>query len=136
MDRFTRNYSIFLGVIVLLLLVWALYEDPAVSEVNELLEQDKVVSSYPYKFRVLRIENRVAVMSSPRNSTFPMHKALGVIFPHLANRAQDNPDLMQAQQELASVQKQAKRIVVESGKVARIRWELDREWLSSRGIVH
>jgi hypothetical protein len=136
MDRFTRNYSIFLGVVVLLLLVWALYEDPAVSELNELLEQDKVVFSYPYKFRVIRIENRVAVMSSPRNSTFPMHKALGVIFPHLANRAQDNPDLMQAQQELASVQKQAKRIVVESGKVQRIRWELDREWLSSRGITH
>jgi hypothetical protein len=135
MDRFTRNYSIFLGVVVLLLLVWALYEDPAVSELNELLQQDQMVTSYPYKFRVLRIENKVAVMSSPRNSMFPMHKALGVIFPRLANRAQDNPDLMQAQQELASVQKQAKSIVMESGKVERIRWELDRQWLSDRGIT-
>lgn len=135
MDRFTRNYSIFLGVVVLLLLVWGLYEDPAVSELNELLDQDKVVSSYPYKFHVLRIENSVAVMSSPRDSMFPMQKALGIIFPHLANRAQDNPDLMQAQQEMARVQKQAKRIVLESGKVKRVRWELDRQWLSSRGIT-
>ena len=135
MDRFTRNYSIFLGVIVLLLMVWALYEDPAVSELNELLEQDRVVSSYPYRFHVLRIENRVAVMSSPRDSMFPMYKALGIIYPHLANRAQNNPDLMQAQEQMVKVQKQAKRIVVESGKVARIRWELDREWLSSRGIT-
>ena len=135
MDRFTRNYSIFLGVVVLLLLVWALYEDPMVAELNELLEQDKVVSSYPYRFHVLRIENNVAVISSPRNSMFPMQKALGIIFPHLANRAQDNPDLMQAQQELATVQKQAKRIVIESGKVGRISWELDREWLASHGIA-
>lgn len=135
MDRFTRNYSIFLGVVVLLLLVWALYEDPMVSELNELLEQDKVVSSYPYRFHVLRIENNVAVISSPRNSMFPMQKALGIIFPHLANRAQDNPDLMQAQEQMVKVQKRAKQLVVESGKVQRIRWELDREWLSSRGIT-
>ncbi len=135
MDKFTRNYSIFLGVVVLLFLVWALYEDPAVSELNQLLQQDQIVSSYPYKFRVLRVENEVAVISSPRNSMFPMHKALGIIFPRLANRSQDNPDLMQAQQEMARVQKQAKRIVMESGKVERVRWELDREWLSSRGIT-
>jgi hypothetical protein len=81
MDNFTRNYSIFLGVLVLLLLVWWLYEDPAVSDLNELLEQDEVVSNYPYKFHVLRVENGAAVVSSPRNSMFPMHKALGVIFP-------------------------------------------------------
>jgi len=134
MDKFTRNYSIFLGVITLLLLVWALYEDPMVSDLNNLLEQDQVVSSYPYIFHVLRVNNGVAVISSPRDSMFPMFKALGLIFPHLANRAQDNPDLMQAQQKLAEVQKRAKRIVIESGQVQRIRWELDREWLLEHGI--
>lgn len=135
MDRFTRNYSIFLGVVVLLLLVWAIYEDPAVFELNELLQQDQVVSSYPYKFRVMRIENGAAVMCSPRNSMFPMHRALGVIFPHLANRAQNSPDLMRAQQRLADVQKLAKRIVIESGMVQRVRWELDRVWLMNHGIM-
>ncbi len=134
MDRFTRNYSIFLGVITLLLLVWTLYEDPMVSDLNVLLEQDRVVSSYPYRFHVLRVNNGVAVISSPRDSMFPMFKALGVIFPRLANRPQDNPDLMRAQQQLAEVQKRVKRIVIESGQVQRMRWELDREWLANHGV--
>ncbi len=135
MDKFTRNYSIFLGVITLAILVWALYEDPIVSDLNDLLEQDQVVSSYPYRFHVLRVNNGVAVISSPRDSMFPMFKALGIIFPRLANRPQDNPDLMQAQQQMAEVQKRAKRIVIESGRVERIRWELDREWLANHGIT-
>jgi hypothetical protein len=135
MDKFTRNYSIFLGVVVLLLLVWALYEDPAVSELNDLLKQDQIVSSYPYRFRVLRMQNGAAVISSPRNSMFPMYKALGIIFPRLANRPQNNPDLMQAQQELASVQKRTKRIVMESGKAKSVRWELDRDWLAGHGVI-
>jgi len=135
MDKFTRNYSIFLGALTLLLLVWALYEDPIVADLNDLLEQDQVISSYPYRFHVLRVDSGVAILSSPRNSMFPMFKALGIIFPRLANRAQDNPDLMQAQAQLAEVQKRAKRIVIESGKVPRIRWELDREWLTNHGIT-
>ncbi len=135
MDKFTRNYSIFLGVITLVILVWALYEDPTVSDLNELLEQDQQVSSYPYRFHVLRIDNGVGIVSSPRNSMFPMYRALGIIFPRLAGRAQDNPDLMQAQQQLAELQKRVKRIVIESGKVDRIRWELDNKWLADHGIV-
>ncbi len=135
MDKFTRNYSIFLAVIALVSLVWALYEDPQVSEINDLLEQDKVVSSYPYKFHLLRLKNGVAVITTPRNSEFPVFKALGILYPHLANREQDNPDLMEAQQQMAEVQKRVKRIVMETGKVKQVRWELDREWLANHGIM-
>ncbi len=135
MDKFTRNYSIFLGTLVLVIMAWALYEDPKVSELNDLLEQDQMVANYPYRFHVVRVNNGVAVISSPRDSMFPMYRALGIIFPRLANRDQDNPDLMRAQQELAEVQKQAKRIVIESGKIERIRWELDKEWLADHGIM-
>jgi hypothetical protein len=134
MDKFTRNYSIFLAVVALVSLVWALYEDPQLSELNDLLEQDEVVSGYPYKFHLLRMKNGVAVISTPRNSEFPVFKALGILYPRLANRAQDNPDLMRAQQQLAEVQKRVKRIVIESGKVQRVRWELDLEWLADHGI--
>lgn len=135
MDKFTRNYSIFLGGVLLIWLAWALYEDPRVSELNGLLEQDKMVSSYPYKFRLLRVQNGVAVLSTPRTSEFPVYKALGIIFPHLANRTQDNPDIVKAQQQLAEVQKRAKQIVIESGKVKQIRWELDRQWLTDHGVT-
>lgn len=133
-DRFTRNYSIALGVIVVVVLVWTIYEDPLVSDLNDLLEQDTEVASYPYQFRVLRIQNGIAIMSTPRSSGFPVYRALGVLFPHLANRAQDDPDVMKAQQELAKVQKRAKAVVTESGRVENIRWELDKNWLSQHGI--
>ncbi len=134
MDKFTRNYSIILGIIVLVVLVWALYEDPLVSDLNDLLEQDSEVVGYPYQFQVLRFQNGVAIMSTPRSSAFPVHRALGILFPNLASRAQDNPDLMQAQQELARIQKRAKTIVMESGKVNSVRWELDKNWLNQHGI--
>jgi hypothetical protein len=134
MDRFTRNYSIVLGVILLVVLAWAFYEDPLVSDLNDLLEQDAEVAGYPYQFQVLRIQNDIAVMSTPRSNEFPVHRALGILFPHLARRAQDNPDIMKAQQELARIQKRAKAIVIESGKVKSIRWELDKNWLSQHGI--
>jgi hypothetical protein len=134
MDRFTRNYSIVLGVIVLVVLVWALYEDPQVSELNDLLEHDTEVAGYPYQFQVIRLQNGIAIMSTPRSSAFPVHRALGILFPHLANRAQDNPDVMEAQQELARIQKRAKAIVMELGKVNSVRWQLDKNWLSQHGI--
>lgn len=133
-DKFTRNYSIVLGAIVLILLVWALYEDPLVSDLNDLLEQDSVVAGYPYRFRVLGLENGLAIISTPRSFDFPVHRALGILFPNLANRAQDNPDVMQAQQLLAEIQKRVKAIVMQSGKVKGIRWELDKNWLSQHGI--
>lgn len=135
MDKFTRNYSIFLALIALASLVWVLYEDPLVSDLNDLLEQDKLVSSYPYRFRLLHVKNGIAVISTPRNSEFPVFQALGILYPHLANRSQDNPDLMQAQQQLAEVQKRVKLIVMKSGKVKQVRWELDLVWLADHGIV-
>lgn len=134
MDKFTRNYSIVLGVIVLVILAWALYEDPQVSDLNDLLEQDTEVAAYPYQFQVLRLQNGIAIMSTPRSSDFPVHRALGILFPHLASRAQDNPDVMEAQQELARIQKRAKAIVLESVNVKSVRWELDKSWLSQQGI--
>ena len=134
MDRFTRNYSIILGTIALVVLVWALYEDPQVSALNDLLDQDATVAGYPYRFRVLRVENSVAIVSTPRSSAFPVYRALGLLYPNLANRAEDNPDVMQAQQVLAEKQKQVKAIVLTSGKVKSLRWELDRNWLNQHGI--
>lgn len=134
MDRFTRNYSITLGLILIVFLGWVLYEDPLVADLNALLEQDSEVAAYPYRFQVLALHDGVATMGSPRSSDFPVYRALGILFPPLANREQDNPDLIQAQQDLARVQKRAMAIVLESGKAKRVRWELDRNWLSRHGV--
>ena len=83
---------------------------------------------------MLRLQNGVAIMSTPRSSAFPVHRALGILFPNLVNRTQDNLDLMQAQQELAEIQKKAQAIIIESGNVNSVRWELDKDWLRQHGI--
>lgn len=135
MDRFTRNYSIFLGVVVLGLLVWAFYENPQVAALNERLDADAELAAYPYRFRVLGLDNGTAVMSTPRSADFPAFRALEILFPELANREQDDPGLMQVQQELAHLQAHASELVLASGTASRIRWELDRDWLTRHGIV-
>jgi len=133
-DKFTRNYSIVLGAIVIVVLAWILYEDPQVAVLNDLLEADAEVDNYPYQFQVTELRNGIATMHTPRSSSFPVHRALGLLFPQLATRAQDNPDVMEAQQELANIQKRAKEIVMESDKVKSVRWKLDKNWLSQHGM--
>lgn len=134
MDRFTRNYAIILGGILLLTLAWLLYEDPQVSDLNEQLARDSEVAGYPYRFRVLELNNGVATLSTPRTAEFPVHRALAILFPPLAKRAQDDPDLMRAQESLVRVQKRAAAIVLESGEIRSVRWRLDRNWLSRHGV--
>jgi hypothetical protein len=134
MDRFTRNYSIFLAVVVLAMLVWVFYEDPQVAALNKRLEVDAGLAAYPYRFRVFSLEDGVAVMGTPRSAEFPAFRALGILFPELANREQDDPELMQAQQEMASLQDRARTIVLSSDDVTRVRWKLDSDWLTKQGI--
>jgi len=134
MDKLSRNYSIGIGIIIILTLFSYFYENPEVSELNDLLEADSAVASYPYQFHVMELKNEIAVMSTPRSTDFPVQRALGLLYPNLANRKQNNPDLMKAQQKLATVQKQAKALVLSSPKVKSVRWELDKKWLSQYGI--
>ena len=75
-----------------------------VSDLNDLLEQGIEVAGYPYQFQVLRIQNSITTISKPRSTNFPVYRALGIPFPHLENRAKDDPDAMEAQQELAKIQ--------------------------------
>jgi len=133
MDRFTRNYSIVLGLLLVAALAWMLYEDPQVSELNDRLAEEPEVADYPYRFRVLSLVDGVASISTPRTSAFPAQQALGILFPRLAGRVQDDPDLMQAQERLARVQKQVQEIVMAFPEVKRVRWELDRDWLVQHG---
>ena len=134
MDKFTRNYSIILGIVVLALVAFALYEDPIVSDLNDKLEADADISAYPYAFRVVSVNKGIATMSSPRAFEFPVQRALGILFPQLANKPQDDPDLMQAQDELARIQKRAQAIVESSEEITRVRWQLDKDWLMSHGV--
>ena len=51
----------------------------------------------PIPVRVAELRNGAAIMPTPRSSNFPVHHALGLLFPRLATQAQDNPGVMKAQ---------------------------------------
>lgn len=134
MDKFTRNYSIILGIVVVGLLVLFAYEDPKLTELNDMLQADTALDAYPYNFRVLRLENSVATMTTPRSADFPAFRALGLLFPALENLPQDDPQLMQGQLDMAHTQEHAKALVLGSGHASHVVWELDTDWLARHGI--
>ncbi|MBK1702188.1 hypothetical protein [Thiococcus pfennigii] len=136
MDRFTRNYTIALGAIVVgLLLFWLLSSwNPRVGELNKVLAADAELASYPYPFRVVDFDDGVATLSSPRSFDLPAITFLGVIEPSLANKAQDDPAMIAAQNRLIHHQKRAQALVEGQPDVASVRWELDRNWYVQRGI--
>jgi len=135
LDRFTRNYLIGLGVVAgIILLAWIASWNPRVGEIDALLEQDPLVAAYPYRFRVLSLENGVAGVSTPRSFEVPVVRFLGIIRPELRGKAQDAPELMQAQADLVEVQKRVEAIVRGQPDVKRVRWVLDRQWYADHGI--
>lgn len=134
MDKFTRNYSIILAVIAVVALIWVSYESPRVSKLNALLLDSAEVTAYPYRFRVLKLEDGVATMSTPRSADFSAHRALAILFPELRDEPPDSAAMLNAQQEMARVQGVAKSIVEGADDVDRVVWELDERWLRGEGI--
>lgn len=136
MDRFTRNYLLVLIALVLgLVLIWvATSWNPRVWELNDLLASDAELADYPYPFRVVSFENGVATLSSPRNFEMPAIRFLAVIHPELANKAQDHPAMIAAQEQLIRHQKRALALIEQQPDVTSVRWELDRDWYAKRGI--
>ena len=135
MDRFTRNYLIGLGVIAgIVLLSWVASWDPRVGEINDLLKKDPSVDAYVYPFRVIAINNGVAEISTPRSYQVPVMKFLILVYPQLAGKAQDAPEMMAAQAELVRVQKRVAEIAKGQADIKAVRWTLDRQWYSDRGI--
>lgn len=136
MDKFTRNYSIVLGVVVVALLAWWISSlwQPQVWEINEVLDADPELADYPYQFRVKRLDNGVAVLSTPRNFQVPAVRFLEVIHPELAGLAQDDPKMVSAQQSLIDHQKRTQGLVLSQPGVERVDWELDVQWLADHGV--
>lgn len=136
MDRFTRNYMIVLGAIVVgAILLWFVTTwNPRVNEFNKILAADADLADYPYQFQVVDFADGVATVSSPRNFQMPAYRFLRIIEPSLANKAQDDPAMVAAQESLIHHQKRAQALVEEQPDVDRVRWQLDRDWYAKRGI--
>ncbi len=134
MDRGTKIYALILGLVTLTLAFVFLYESPKVSELNDQLESIRSIKEFPYHFKVLRIENHTAVMSTPRSTDVPVARILGILFPQVKGLSTQSADFQKAQKKLATVQNKARLTVIADKEINKVRWELDRSWLLQHGI--
>ncbi len=136
MDRFTRNYSIALALVILIALGFWLKAtwQPKVWELDKVLTSQPQLKTYPYQFRVRAFQNGIAVISTPRSFDIPAIRFLEIINPKLAGKAQDDPEMIAAQQDLIDHQKLAMGLILGQPGVTSVDWELDTQWLADHGV--
>ena len=135
MSRGMKIYAATLVAIVFVIAFNILYEPSEVRELNALLAQEEQLKDYPYQFRVLQIDNGVAVISSPRAAGVSVPAIVKVIDPSLKDLPVTDERIFEAQRHLAEIQSSAKRLIEDRPNVERIRWKLDEEWLRNHGIA-
>jgi hypothetical protein len=134
-DRGKKIYAGVLGGILLAgILTWVLTLDFRLAEIDQMLQQDPEITAYPYKFRALEIQDRTAVMSSPRSTSLPAVRFLGIIKPDLARKSDQDPEMIAAQKELGALQSRVRELVLSRPDIDQVRWQLDEQWYANRGI--
>lgn len=134
MDRGTRIYAAVLGIVMLILAFVFLYESPKVSELNARLESVTTIRNFAYHFKVLRINNGTAIMSSPRSTDVPVSRILGILFPEVKGKSTQSVEFQKAQKALAEIQILAREMVISDAEIKHVSWQLDRSWLLQHGI--
>jgi hypothetical protein len=135
MDQFTRRYIYLLSAVTLAgLLFWLLNADSRVGELNGLLEADEQLASYPYQFRVISLDEGVAEMSSPRSARMSAIRGLRIMFPYLLDKSAVSPEMVEAQERLATLQSRAAALIQSQEDVRSVRWTLDEQWFSRHGV--
>lgn len=135
MKLFVRNYILMSFLLVLLFAAaWFSSHNPRVSELNELLTNDLQLSQYPYEFKVISVKDNTVEIASPKTAQVPSVRFLRVIFPELAGKSAVNPEVLQAQIELAKLQGRAKKLVTLEADVEQVKWIIDEAWYSEHGI--
>lgn len=132
-----RSTAILVLALVLAALVYWLQRDPQVDALNAAIARhgSPALRDYPYQFRVLRLENGVATMTTPRSPQVPVYRMIRAIDPNVNPRDPNDPDFVAAEKALAGVQEEARRIVLAQPEVKSVKWELDRNWLIDHGIA-
>ncbi len=138
MDRLTRN-SIIISAILFVLLIVSLaahkYElRPRVWQLNQLLEEDPVLSGAPYQFRVVLFINGVVTLTSPHASEVPIEPFLVATDPALAGKPATDPEMLAAGQGFRETEMRAIQIMVDQPDVDSVVWSLDRAWYHKHGV--
>lgn len=128
------------AIIVLLFLVWLDWyiraPDAQARRLTEVIatQGSAKLKSYPYKFWVMKVDGKTAVLSTPRNFDVPAFKALGALYPDINTKDANDPKFIAAEHLLGEVQSEARAIVLAQPGIGDVRWELDRAWLKSKFI--
>jgi hypothetical protein len=135
-----RTQQILFAAFLLGAIYWfGLRTDPRVDELNQALHQTGSweLQGYPYEFKVVRlegVEGEIAVMGTPRSSEVPVFRMIGAIHPNLSGKSPMDPDFVAAEKELATIQSEARQIVISQHGVRSVKWELDKNWLIAHNI--
>lgn len=123
--------ALFLG----LALLWFVKQDPEFNNLNNILKADPELSAYPYHFRVMKLENGVATLSSPRSPQVSVLQFFKIAFPNLDISNPDTPKMIAAQKKLAHLQEKAGKLAKEQPGIQEVQWEIDKDWYSSHGLI-
>jgi hypothetical protein len=135
LDRGTKIYAAVLGGILLIAVAsWLFTLDFRLGEIDDMLQRDPEIATYPYKFRALEISGTTAILSTPRSTSMPAVRFLGIIKPGLANRSEQDPAVIEAEKALATVQAKVRKLVLQRQDVDKVSWRLDKAWYADRGI--
>lgn len=136
MDTSQKKILKVLGVLLIGALLWyLLFFDSRVHALNGLLENDDELASYPYHFQVFKLEENIAIVSSPRSPRHSALVSLRIMFPNLVYENDDSPRMLEAQKQLAKIQYRAKEIIEKQPDVKAVKWELDERWLNNNGVT-
>lgn len=134
LDRATRIYALVVGAAVIALILLFTWQPSKVRDLNAKLAADPMLADYPYPFHVIRVEERTAIMGTPRSASMPVYRVLPAIDPSLRGVSSADPAFQQAQQALAEHQAHARAIVMTDPDIRAVRWELDEAWLRQHGV--
>ncbi len=134
MNKGTKLYALVL-VALCVGLVFAFFYQPArVRELNQKLENKPEIRNFPYHFKVLRISQGIATINSPISTEVPCGKVIGLIFPQLKGQSLLSDEYQQAREQLARVQTEIEKNILDEPDIQQIKWQLDRGWLIQNGV--
>lgn len=123
-----RKQFLIVMLVAAIFVGWLGWRGVEVISLNDRLQTDDKLSSYPYLFRVLRVDGDTAIMSSPRSYDVTTQEALQSLFPGMRSLNEDHRDWQRAEREFAHLQAHAANLILEDDRIDRIRWELDENW--------
>ena len=135
MTRGMQLYALALLALIVYLFFKLVYVPAEVRELNQQLQADTYLADYPYQFKVLRIENGKAFVTTPRSASVSVPEIIAVLDPTLDGVSIEDERYQKAQQGLADRQAHVHQKVVSDPEITGVYWELDEDWLRKHGVL-